>query len=86
MNAPANTLTWQIPPVSADPVVEAENVRLHEISDAGYEANYEGVLLEANPHPAGTIEHAAWAHGHTSAQEHRDEWERAEWLNGADLA
>lgn len=86
--------SFQIPRFSADPVIEAENVRLHEIHDAGYEANYEGALLAANPHQAGTVEHSAWESGHLQAQDARDDWEmcnreraqQAEWLDDADLA
>lgn len=79
---------------SDDPATEAENVRLHEIHDAGYEANYEGALIGSNPHAAGTVEHSAWEAGHLQAQAARDEWElcnreraqAAEWQCGADLA
>jgi hypothetical protein len=85
---------FEIPRVSDDPVIEAENVRLHAIHDAGYEANHEGTLLGSNPHPAGSIEYRAWEAGHMQAQDVRDEWElcnreraqRAEWRDGADLA
>ncbi len=85
--------TFTIPRVSADPVAEAENVRLHEIHDAGYEANHDGELIGSNPHPAGSIEYSAWEAGHLQAQDARDEWEmcnreRAQqhaWRAGADL-
>lgn len=85
---------FEIPPVSADPAIEAENVRLHEIHDAGYEANYDGELLSDNPHDDGTDEYRAWEAGHLQAQDARNDWalcnreraQQAEWLDGADLA
>jgi hypothetical protein len=54
---------------------EAENARLHAIHDAGYEANYDGVLLQHNPHPPLSIEFNAWEAGHLQAQNTRTEWE-----------
>jgi hypothetical protein len=68
---------FTIPRVSADPAIEAENVRLHEIHDAGYEANYDGELIGNNPHAAGTVEHSAWEAGHLQAQDARSEWASA---------
>lgn len=68
--------------------------QLHAAHEAGYEANYDGELLSANPHDAGTDEYRAWETGHMQAQSVRREWElcfreraqQAEWLDGADLA
>ena len=51
------------------------SVELHEVHDAGYEANHDGALLSANPHAAGSLEFFAWKSGHLSAQFLRDEWE-----------
>lgn len=71
------TIKYEIPRVSADPAVEAENVRLHTIHDEGYEANYDGVLLQNNPYPILSIEFNAWESGHLQAQNARDEWEES---------
>lgn len=66
---------FEIPPFSTDPVIEAENVRLHTIHDAGYEANFAGVLLQQNPHPPLSIEFSAWESGHLAANSAREDWE-----------
>jgi len=62
--------------------------------EAGYDANYEGILLRDNPHAEGTAEFRAWEAGHLQAQATRNDWElcnreraqQAEWLAGADLS
>lgn len=67
---------------------------LNEIHQAGYDANYEGVLLHQNPHAPLSHAFNAWEAGHLQAQNTRDEWElcnreraqQAEWLEGVDLA
>lgn len=51
--------------------------RMEAAHEAGYEANYEGVLLRDNPHAAGTDEHRAWEAGHLQAAQTRREWEEA---------
>lgn len=48
--------------------------------EAGYEANYEGVLRKNNPHPADSAEGRAWDAGHLQAASVRREWEEC---NGA---
>jgi hypothetical protein len=50
---------------------------LQEMHQAGFDANYDGVLLRDNPFTAGTPSHTAWATGHAQAQQTRDEWEQA---------
>ena len=47
-----------------------EQVAAHE---AGYEANYEGVALHRNPHPAASALYRAWESGHLQAQDARNE-------------
>lgn len=66
---------------------------LHAVHEAGYEANYDGVLLHQNPHPPLSQEFNAWESGHLQAQNTRNDWElcnreraqQAEWREGADL-
>ena len=48
---------------------------LHAANTAGYEANYDGVLLRDNPHPAASPLANAWEAGYLQAQDTRDEWE-----------
>jgi hypothetical protein len=45
--------------------------------EAGYDANYEGVLLRDNPHTEGSGEYGAWEAGHLQAQSVRREWEES---------
>lgn len=55
--------------------VEIPEEALHAANTAGYEANYEGILLRDNPHQAGSPLANAWEAGHLQAQDTRDEWE-----------
>lgn len=53
--------------------------QMHAAHEAGYEANFEGVLRAHNPHPADSAEHRAWEAGHLQAASVRRDWEE---ING----
>ena len=53
----------------------ATEQQIHAAHQSGYDANYDGALIGANPHATGSDEHRAWEAGHLQAASVRREWE-----------